>query len=217
MVEDSNDFTISGTRDASPKSKDIETGEREERELVRRAAAGHRPSFDRLTAGYHQAVYRVAYRFFNDKEDACDATQEVFLKAWRSIGSFEGRSSFKTWILWIAGNTCITLSKARTRQKKSFLESIIDWFSKRPEDDPAEIVIEQEYQTELRQAIERNIAKLPEAYRMPVILRDMEGYSHDQIAEVLDIKEGTVKSRINRGRRLLQEALEPLLRQRSRT
>ncbi len=217
MVEKLKKVTIPGTRDVSPGSKDIEAGEDEERQLIRRAASGHRPSFDRLAARYHQAVYRVAYRFFNGKEDACDATQEVFLKAWRSIGSFEGRSSFKTWILRIAGNTCITLSQSRSRQKKSFLESIIDWFSKRPEDDPADIVIEQEYQAELRKAIERNIAKLPEAYRMPVILRDMEGYSHDQIAEVLDIREGTVKSRINRGRRLLQEALEPLLRQRSRT
>lgn len=217
MVEKLKKVTIPGTRDVSPGSKDIEAGEDEERQLIRRAASGHRPSFDRLAARYHQAVYRVAYRFFNGKEDACDATQEVFLKAWRSIGSFEGRSSFKTWILRIAGNTCITLSQSRSRQKKSFLESIIDWFSKRPEDDPADIVIEQEYQAELRQAIERNIAKLPEAYRMPVILRDMEGYSHDQIAEVLVIREGTVKSRINRGRRLLQEALEPLLRQRSRT
>lgn len=217
MVEEQKNSIIPGTLEPPSRSIDFENEKGEEELLIRRAIVGHRPSFDRLVARYHSAVYRVAYRFFNNSEDACDATQEVFLKAWRAIGTFEGRSSFKTWILRIAGNTCITLSQSRSRQKKSVLESIIDWFSQRPADDPADIVVEQEYQSELRRAIERNLARLPEAYRMPVILRDMEGYSHDQIADVLELKEGTVKSRINRGRRLLQEALEPLLRQRSRT
>jgi len=213
MVEETKKSMISGTPEASSESKGCGTAEEEERLLVRRAATGHRPSYDRLVVRYHSAVYRVAYRFFNNSEDAGDATQEVFLKAWRAIGSFEGRSSFKTWILRVAGNTCITLSQSRTRQRKSLLDSIIDWFSKKPVDDPADIVLEKEFQGELRHAIEKHLAKIPEVYRMPVILRDMEGYSHDQIAEVLEIKEGTVKSRINRGRRLLQEALEPLLRQ----
>lgn len=216
MVEIRKNPIIPGTREPDSRSNDQGNDADGEEQLIRRAVRGHRPSFDRLVASYHSAVYRAAYRFFNNSEDACDATQEVFLKAWRAIGSFEGRSSFKTWILRIAGNTCITLSQSRSRLKKSFLESIIDWFSKRPANDPADIIVEQEYQAELRRAIEQNLARLPEAYRMPVILRDMEGYSHDQIAEVLELKEGTVKSRINRGRRLLQEALEPLLRQRSR-
>jgi len=218
MVETKNDSSFPGT--IAGESGSIPPGRYEpddERELLQRAVSGHRPSFDRLAERYHAAVYRVAYRFFNSRDDAADAVQEVFLKAWRSLQTFQARSSFRTWLLRIAGNTCITLSQAKVRQKKSFFESIVDWFSRKPPDDPAELVVEQEYQLELRHAVERNLARLPDVYRLPVILRDVEGYTMDQIAEVLEIPEGTVKSRINRGRRLLQEALEPLLRHRSRT
>jgi len=205
MVEKEN---ILGTFTAQRMSEDMRTPESEEIELVRLARSGNRKAFDRLVEKYHGQVYQLAFRFFNNKEDAQDATQEVFLKVYRALGNFEGRSSFKTWIFRITSNTCSTICQEKTKNKKTLLQALIDWFSKPPVQDPSRVVTEKEYQMELQSAITEKISKLPEAYRMPLILRDIEGYSHERICEILDLKEGTVKSRINRGRRILQESLE---------
>lgn len=167
-------------------------------------------------ARYQDMVFRLAYRFFANEEDAMDVTQEVFLKAFRSLKNFEGRSSFKTWLYRIASNTCLTVSQERQKQKKSFLSLIVDWFTRPGTPDPGKILEEEEYQRELQEAIREKIARIPDVYRLPVILKDIEGKSLDEISEILELKEGTVKSRINRGRKLLQEALEPFYRGRSR-
>ncbi|MFZ2955535.1 MAG: sigma-70 family RNA polymerase sigma factor [Candidatus Ozemobacteraceae bacterium] len=202
----------------SPSGRSIITdadqrGHDDEEALLQRSSTGHRPSFDRLVERYHPSMYRLAHRYFNNPEDALDATQEVFLRAWRAIGRFERRSSFKTWLYRIASNTCISLAEERSKQRKTFLQGILDWFSRPSAPDPGNIIIQKEYQSELQKAVQERIAKLPEAYRLPVILRDIEGMSLEQIGDVLSLKDGTVKSRINRGRRLLQEALEPFFRE----
>ncbi len=184
----------------------------EEEKLLEHAVAGNRKAFDKLVTRYHGQVYRLAFRFFNNPEDALDATQEVFLKAFRAIAAFQGRSSFKTWLFRITSNTCSTILQERTKQKKTFIESILEWFTTPPGEDPEEAVLKQEYQRELQGALQEKISKLPEVYRMPLILKDVESYSLEEISEILDLKEGTVKSRINRGRRLLQESLEGFLR-----
>lgn len=183
----------------------------DELEWLRRAMAGHRPSFDRIVEKYHAQIFRVAFRFFNNPEDALDATQEIFLRAWRAIRGFESRSSLKTWLFRIASNTCMTLAQERSRRQKSVLQAVLDWFSHAPVPDPEDSVVEKEHQKELQKIVQEKVARLPEAYRMPVILRDLEGLSLEAIGEVLNLKEGTVKSRINRGRRILQESLEPFV------
>ena len=182
--------------------------------LAREAASGSRKAFDKLVTIHQQSIYRLAYRFFNNEEDTLDAVQEIFIRVFKAVRSFEGRSKFKTWIYRIAVNTCTTLAKDKSRSKKSFFQSIIDWFSRAPHPDPAKEVINREYQTELQTAITRRISKIPEVYRLPLILKDLEGKSLEEIGEILDLKEGTVKSRINRGRRMLQEALEPFFKER---
>lgn len=208
-----NDMKIVGTFTASDMSErsEPENPESEIRSLVKRAISGRKGDFERLVKIFEGQVYRLAYRFFNNSEDACDAVQEVFLKVYRSLGSFEGRSSFKTWLYRITVNTCISICDSRRRERKSMLGAIIDWFSRKPVENPAALVLENEYQQELRDAVKRKIAALPETYRMPVILKDIEGMSHDQISEILGLEEGTVKSRIHRGRRILQESLQAFL------
>jgi RNA polymerase sigma-70 factor, ECF subfamily len=197
-----------GTFSADAQSVNSDSALEEERELIARATAGHRPSLERLIARYERQVYIVAYRFFNHPEDAGDATQEVFLRMCRALPSFAGRSSFRTWLYRIAANTCLTLLQKKKRRQISLVQALLDWFSRPPAEDPGEVVVREEYQRELRAAVADKVARLPEAYRMPVILRDLEGLSLEEIGEVLELKEGTVKSRINRGRRLLQESLE---------
>jgi RNA polymerase sigma-70 factor (ECF subfamily) len=204
-----------GTFSAHPESH-LLTKPEDEKELVSLACSGSRRAFEVLVARYQDMVFRLAYRFFANEEDAMDVTQEVFLKAFRSLKNFEGRSSFKTWLYRIASNTCLTVSQERQKQKKSFLSLIVDWFTRPGTPDPGKILEEEEYQRELQEAIREKIARIPDVYRLPVILKDIEGKSLDEISEILELKEGTVKSRINRGRKLLQEALEPFYRGRSR-
>lgn len=205
MVEDEKK---PGTPGGDPQSDHPGKDEADDLLLVQRAAKGYRPAFDQLVERYQNQVYRLAWRFFADPDDAMDATQEIFLKAYRSLPSFEGRSSFKTWLYRIAANTCMTLSESRSRRQKTFIQSVIDWFTTPPAPDPSHLVVEQESRAELQEIVQKKIAALPEVYRVPVILRDIEGMSLDQIGQILDIPEGTVKSRINRGRRLLQDSLE---------
>lgn len=196
----------------SPQTLSVEVEVDNEDELVSLACSGSQRAFERLVRKYQDMVYRLAFRFFGNQEDALDAAQEVYLKAFRGIKSFQGRSSFKTWIYRITSNTCLTISEEKQKQKKSIIKSIFDWFSRPPVSDPAKTVVDREYQMELQKAIQEKIAKIPEVYRLPVILKDIEGKSLEEISEILEIKEGTVKSRINRGRRLLQESLEPFYR-----
>ena len=102
----------------------------------------------------------------------------------------------------------MNLSQAKARRKKSLMQSVLDWFSRVPPTDPSAVVVENESREELQKAVQQKIARLPEVYRVPVILRDIEGMSLDRIGHILEIPDGTVKSRINRGRRLLQDSLE---------
>ena len=183
-------------------------------DLATRAGRGDPRAFDEVVRRFHQNVYRVCFRFFRSEEDAMDATQEVFLKAYRAIGRFEGRSSLKTWLYRIATNTCLSLAEEKKRAKKTMLGAVLDWFTAPPADDPGESVVEKEYRRELGLVIQERIARIPEVYRIPVILRDLEALSMEEISQILEIPEGTVKSRINRGRRLLQEGLEPFLNER---
>ena len=181
----------------------------EELNLIRLAVAGKGAAFERLVKRYESQVYNLAYRYFNNSEDARDASQEVFLRAFKAISGFQGRSTFKTWLYRITTNTCSTLASEKARAKRGLFQSVFEWFYQPSTVEPAEMAVEKEFQAELKKIVREKIAKLPDAYRMPVILKDIEGLSHDEIGSILALKEGTVKSRINRGRRLLQESLQP--------
>ncbi|MBF0546470.1 MAG: sigma-70 family RNA polymerase sigma factor [Candidatus Riflebacteria bacterium] len=205
----------SGTLDQFHKSYEIDVGLKNQNEFLEAAKKGSRPAFDKIVQLYHSSVYRLAFRFFNNPDDAMDATQEVFLKAFRSIQGFEGRSSLKTWLLKITANTCSSLLQEKVKKQKSVLQIIFGWFSNSSFPGPEDLIIDKENREEVQKIVREKISNLPEVYRMPLILKDIEGMSIEQIEEVLDLKEGTVKSRINRGRRLLQESLESFFRKRN--
>ncbi|MFZ5949064.1 MAG: sigma-70 family RNA polymerase sigma factor [Candidatus Rifleibacteriota bacterium] len=177
-------------------------------ELVNRCRRGDKKAFAELVAEFEKGVYRLCYRFFNDENDAMDATQEVFIKIYRALPGFEGRSSLKTWIYRIASNTCITIAEKRRREKDGLLQTIINWWSDRNVETPEEEFIDNETRQLNQKMVAEKLEKLPETYRMPVILKDIEGLSLEKISEILEVPVGTVKSRINRGRRMLQESLQ---------
>lgn len=176
--------------------------------LVERFKHGDNKAFDQLVSLFEKEIYRLCYRFFNNEEDAMDATQEIFIKIYKALPTFEGRSSLKTWIYRIASNTCITISERQKREKEGLLQTILNWWSDRSLETPEEEVVDNEIKRLNQKMVAEKLKQLPEIYRMPVILKDIEGLSLEKISEILDIPLGTAKSRINRGRRMLQESLQ---------
>ena len=188
--------------------------ERSETELVTELQAGSEQAFDWLVTHFHGLVYNLLYGALGDPSDAADATQEVFLKAFRGIRGFRQGSSLKTWLYRIAIREAMNQRRWFWRHRRG--ETSIDAESESggpvmelpgAEATPFERLAAAEAQQIVRRALER----VPEVFRTAVILRDLEGLSYEEVAEVLEISIGTVKSRILRGRRLLREVLGPVL------
>lgn len=194
-----------GTLSEEAKSKEII--KLQEQHLLEDVQHGDKRAFAELVTLYERDVYRICFRFLGNEDDALDAVQEVFIRVYRSIGNFEGRSSLKTWIYRIAANTCITISEKRKKEKEGFLKVILDWWTSHSEPSPEEAVVESETHELNKQVVNEKLMSLPEIYRMPVILKDIEGLPMEKISEILEIPLGTVKSRISRGRAVLHDLL----------
>jgi RNA polymerase sigma-70 factor, ECF subfamily len=194
------------------------TWRRDEAELVTELQAGSETAFDWLVTHYHGPVYNLILSMLGDGSDAADGTQEVFLKAFRGIRSFRQGSSLKTWLYRIAIREALNHKRwfKRHLQKNVSIDA-------EPEEGHSSIEIEDLAATpfeqfaahEIQAAVQGALQHVPEAFRSAVILRDLEGLSYEEIAEVLDCSVGTVKSRILRGRRTLKALLEPFLVDRS--
>lgn len=178
--------------------------------LVERAKAGNKKALEAIVVEYEKQIFSFCFRFFGNEEDAMDATQEVFIKIYRSLKNFEERSSLKTWIYRIASNTCITLSRAKKREKVGVLNSIINWWMREDSvNSPEEVVLEHEKKSITKHIVQEKLSLIQDVYRIPVIMKDVNGMSLDEISNILDVPKGTVKSRLSRGRRILQEKLRP--------
>ncbi len=190
---------------------------RDESELVTELQAGSETAFDWLVTHYHGPVYNLILSMLGDTSDAADGTQEVFLKAFRGIRCFRQGSSLKTWLYRIAIREALNHKRwfKRHLQKNVSIDA-------EPEEGHSAIEIEDLGATpfdqlaahEIQQAVQQALQEIPQVFRGAVILRDLEGLSYEEIAEVLECSVGTVKSRILRGRRALKELLEPLISQR---
>jgi RNA polymerase sigma-70 factor, ECF subfamily len=187
---------------------------RDEAELVSELQAGSETAFDWLVTHYHGPVYNLILSMLGDTSDAADGAQEVFLKAFRGIRSFRQGSSLKTWLYRIAIREALNHKRwfKRHLQKNVSIDT-------EPEEGHNAIEIEDLGPTpfeqfaahEIQAAVQDALQHIPDVFRSAVILRDLEGLSYEEIAEVLDCSVGTVKSRILRGRRSLKDLLEPLL------
>ncbi|MBZ5643532.1 MAG: sigma-70 family RNA polymerase sigma factor [Acidobacteriia bacterium] len=187
----------------------------DEAELVTELQGGSGAAFDWLVTHYSGPVYSLVVGMISESSDAADITQDVFLKAFRGIRSFRRGSSLKTWLYRIAVREALNHRRWLWRHHRE--QDSIDL---QPENGHASIEIEDAGSTpfdqaashEVQQAVRKALSSVPEVFRSAVILRDLEGMSYDEVAEVLSISVGTVKSRILRGRRLLRDILEPMLR-----
>ena len=182
--------------------------------LVRRAKRGDYKAFDLLVLKYQSRIIGISMKFVKDIHIAEDIAQESFIKAFKSLNSFREESAFYTWLYRIAANTSKNYLTSK-RRKKEYSESEVfssedvnvDIFDIPGGDSPEEILAA----NNLREVIFESLSNLPEDIRTAISLREFEGLSYEEISEVLDCPIGTVRSRIFRGREIIQDKISPLL------
>jgi len=179
--------------------------------VIAELKAGSEEAYAWLIGEFHHPVYSLVYRIVNDPSDAADTTQEVFLKVFRGMKQFQGESTLKTWIYRIALHEASNRRRWWFRhkaQEKPFDPTEESEYSAEGQlIDPGESPFEQYAHAEVRAVVEEALTHVAEPYRTAMILRDLEDMSYEEIAEVLQISLGTVKSRITRGRDALRKKL----------
>jgi RNA polymerase sigma-70 factor, ECF subfamily len=180
-------------------------------ELIEAVKSGEESAFDEVVNRYRQPITNYIFRILNDYEEAVDLSQETFVRVYFAIERYHTEYAFSTYIYRIATNLAISEIRKRKRRK---LFSLTGLFQADDNDKEFDIPDEKNLQDvdliefERKAAISGAIAALPENYRVPIVLRDIEERSYDQVAEILGLSLGTTKSRISRGRAMLREKLK---------
>ena len=179
----------------------------DEKQLIAKAKDGDVESFEKLINNSKNKAYNIAYRYLNNQEDAMDAVQESYIKVYKGLNSFKENSSFDTWIYRILINTCNDFARKNNKYKENSsiyyedgeqiteLSLIVDSSSQ-----PEEALMRNESTKGILHCLE----KLPTDQKEVIILRDVQNFSYEEIAEMIGCSEGTVKSRIHRGRNALR-------------
>lgn len=180
--------------------------------IIKKAISGDDGAFETLVRTYESFVYNVAYQSLKSQDDAFDVSQEVFIKVYKSLGSFRGDCKFSTWIYRVAQNVVKDFLRSKGNKLKTVSvyetdsdgeEHQLEIVDESTAADPIASFEKKECATLVREAISR----LSEEQRTVIVLRDMEGYTYEEIAEMLFLDMGTVKSRINRGRNAIKKFL----------
>lgn len=192
--------------------------------LVEQFLQGSTAAFEELVIRYEQKVFQLAYRLSGNADDASDLAQESFIKVYRYLGQWKGQAAFSTWLYRIVTNTF--LDDVRKRKRRPLVAISLDATIPTEEGEvvrefpSTDADPEQEYlQRELQQVVQTALAELAPEYRVVLTLRDIQGHTYEEIAQITKLNLGTVKSRISRGRTALREKLleteqyESLLRQ----
>jgi RNA polymerase sigma-70 factor, ECF subfamily len=182
--------------------------------LVHETRLGNENAFGELMRRYQERVYTILYGMIQNREDALDLTQEVFVKAYVGLRRFGEAASFYTWLYRIAVNACIDFNRGRKRtpspvslEDELLIESPYEPVDERPDSDPERVLAAKE----MREHVMNAIDTLTEPFRAAVLLRDVQGLSLEEAAEILRCPPGTVKSRLHRARGLLRQQLAPIL------
>lgn len=180
-----------------------------DRELVEKAKQGDHDAFEQLVLDNQNKIFSLALRLVNDRETAADLAQEAFVKAWQGLASFQGESSFATWVYRLTTNVCIDhLRKQKRREEVAPAVSLDDeeagWAEPADRESDPQRLLER---SERGKALARGLEKLPDWQRETLVLRELSGLSYQEIGEKLDIDLGTVKSRIARARLNLRKIL----------
>lgn len=195
---------------AEPRMTDQAT---EDQQLVARVQKGDRRAFDLLVIKYQHRILALVGRFIPDFAEAQDVTQEAFVKAYRALPGFRGESQFYTWMYRIAVNTAKNYLVSRGRRTPirdidiDDAEFFADEGNLKDIDSPDKLLA----RDQLQKVVFDTIASLPEDLRMAITLREMDGLSYEDIAQVMDCPIGTVRSRIFRAREAIDQKIQPLL------
>lgn len=174
--------------------------------LIKKILAGEKETFGQILDQYQRSIFNLAYRMLGNREDALDVSQETFLRAFRSLGSFDLERPFSPWIHRIATNLCINLLKKRKIRVFPLVSEKEGPGIKINEiADPGPIPEEQTVMREEQNELFKAISELPEKYRVPLILRHLHHFTYDEIGEILNKPPGTVKTWIFRGRNILKD------------
>ena len=193
-----------------------ETAAADDLRLVESLREGAEGAYEELIQRFQQPVYTLALRLLNDQGEACDVVQEVFLKVFRNIGSFRGQSSLKTWMYRITVNEAYNARRWFFRHRRREIdldnnpEETRNWKENIPDStrSPFDVACDRERHVMIEAALE----KINPIFREAVVLRDTMDRSYDEIAEILGVSLGTVKSRILRGREALRKGLSSKLK-----
>jgi RNA polymerase sigma-70 factor, ECF subfamily len=177
----------------------------EDSKLIHRSQAGDTEAFDDLVTKYRARIYTMLYGMVGNENDAWDLAQEGFLKAWRSIQKFEGRSSFYTWLHSLTVNLAIGSLRRKGRRVEVELDDAIPCSLPSPRANYR--------RTEIRQHINEALAQLSPEHRAVIVLKEIEDLPYQEIADILHLSIGTVMSRLFYGRKKLQSILRPIYNQ----
>ena len=182
-------------------------------ELVKRVQGGDTAAFDLLVQKYQHKVINLVSRFVSDKSECQDIAQDAFIKSYRAINSFRGDSQFYTWLYRIAANTAKNHLASRARKSPGYSVDVEDAEHFEGEsglkeyDNPENLLLTDE----IKQTVFSAIENLPDDLKSAITLREIDGLSYEEIAEVMDCPIGTVRSRIFRARDVIDKELRPLL------
>ena len=188
----------------------------QDRQLISRLQAGDESAVQELAERYTPRIFQLALRHMKNREDAEEVTQDVLIKVYRKIGSFRGDSALSSWIYRITFNTAMSrlrngrLARAADKERERVeLAALADDHTRTPRQpaDWSHMPDEELLRAQLRHAVTVAIADLPEIYRAPVVLRDIQGLSTEEASSGLHLKDQTLKSRLHRGRLMLRERL----------
>ena len=178
-----------------------------EQRLVAAARGGDEGAFEALVRLYEKRVFALAVRMCGSREDAAEASQEAFLAAWQGLAFFRGESSFSTWLYRLTSNACVDLLRREGRHRAAAGPSLDDEEAGLDVPDQTLSPQDEAERRELREAIDRGLEALTPEHRQVLVLREMHQLSYDEIADVLSLDVGTVKSRISRARKQLRNFL----------
>lgn len=175
--------------------------------LIEKIKLGDIDSFEQLVARYETKVYTIAYRYAGNHDDASDLAQEALIRVYRAIGGFRGESSFLTWLYRVVTNVCKDEMRRRARASVVSMDEMMER-GKQPVPDKSaesleEAVLRKEWQDEIQQVLNT----LTHEHRTIIVMRDIQGYSYEEIASFLECSLGTVKSRLSRARNTLKDLL----------
>ena len=190
-----------------------------DRRLITRLQAGDQAAVHELAQRYGSRIYQLALRQMKNREDAEEVAQDVLMKVYRKIGAFRGDSALSSWIYRITFNTAMSKLRGNRAARAADKERDRVRAAQSAQDDdlqPAEQPIdwshmpdEELLRRQLRQAVVAAISELPEIYRAPVVLRDIQGLTTEEASSRLNVKDQTLKSRLHRGRLMLRQRLQP--------